>query len=78
MPVHIWGAFACLLHNASDEDTTPAALWVIANGRFTQAACTLARALNNRFGRELFVLIDGLELERLMPEGARSPLAKVK
>ncbi len=66
--LQLWGAFACLLHHACEDDFFPAALWVVTNGRFSHSAWNLAKILNEKFGQELFVLIDGNKLKRLMPE----------
>ncbi len=64
---HLWGAFACMLHHAREDKCFPDAIWVVTNGKFSGAARWFARVVNEGFGRELFVLVDGRKLEQLMP-----------
>lgn len=66
--LHLWGAFACMLHHGREDDLFPDAIWVVTNGKFSGAARRFVRVLNDGFGRELFVLVDGRKLEQLMSE----------
>ena len=76
--LQIWGAFTCMLYKDYDQSFGPDSIWVVTNGKFSEEAWDLAMAINEGLGRELFVLIDGDKLKRLMsrsepPDGTTDP-----
>ena len=76
--LQIWGAFTCMLYKDYDQSFGPDTIWVVTNGKFSEESWDLAMAINEGLGRELFVLIDGNKLQRLMskseqPDATISP-----
>ena len=64
--LQIWGAFTCMLYKDYDQSFGPDSIWVVTDGKFSEEAWDLVMAINEGLGRELFVLIDGDKLKRLM------------